>query len=130
MNSNFSEDIIVIDTLSEKTTGGPSPKWENDIETYMIMNRGLYTIDFLGANCYNNLIKFKALQASQKSVDWQRANGYSIFYSNNVSPLNNIIGSTQNNERLQIVLIADYSYNVGVETLNITSADINFKLEE
>ena len=124
LQSDFTEDIALIDILTSQAVGRTS-EYIGDTEklTYRVHYKSSVTIDFFGINSYVNINKFVARLASQDASEFKRDNLLEVFFSKNILNLKNIQGKTIYN-RYQLEIMVKYYTDFTDDVLRLDTVDL------
>ena len=124
LQSDFTEDIALIDILTSQAVGRTS-EYIGDTEklTYRVHYKSSVTIDFFGINSYVNINKFVARLASQDASEFKRDNLLEVFFNKNILNLKNIQGKTIYN-RYQLEIMVKYYTDFTDDVLRLDTVDL------
>ena len=124
LQSDFTEDIALIDILTSQAVGRTS-EYIGDTEklTYRAHYKSTVTIDFFGINSYVNINKFVARLASQDASEFKRDNLLEVFFNKNILNLKNIQGKTIYN-RYQLEIMVKYYTDFTDDVLRLDTVDL------
>ena len=126
LNSNFNNNIAVVDSLVNKTIGRKNDyDGSDDIEemTYITYFKSQMTIDFYGSNALSNANKFIARLNSQEAHEFKRDNNIEIFHNKTITNVKEMQGKTTYN-RFQLEIVVKYTEIFIEDVLRIDEAQI------
>lgn len=122
---DFSDDIIIVDVLNlVPTARNQTYNGTTEIMSYSTTSKINVTIDFFGANAFDNAIKFLNLQSSQKAIELQNSLLIGLFHSKNLKNLMEKVGTTYFN-RYQLELVVISTSTTSISTLRIDTPVID-----
>ncbi|MDR0454703.1 MAG: hypothetical protein LBH05_07835 [Deferribacteraceae bacterium] len=123
--SNLKGEYIVVDE-TEIVIKGQTLNYDHktDTEFYTVYKSSRCVISFYGDNAKDTLIRFAALQKSQKSNDLQSELNTAIYRCHNPRHLKTQDG-TQWNELWQVNIVCDYSAGSSETAESIETLEIN-----
>lgn len=124
---DFTEDFIIIDSIALGVPVARAESFDGDLEeqTFNARLMATFTVDFYGANAYQNAFSFSLLQGSQKNFELCRDLDLTMHSVSNITDLKSLEGTDQT-DRIQLEVKIGYEETVTIETLRIDTVEIEF----
>lgn len=129
-NLNFEDNLALVDDLPlEAISTNDSYNGATEVQSLTIFNKGVFTIDFYGADSKANALKFISLCRSQKAFDLSRSLKVSVNSPTSITDLKELVG-TKYYKRYQVSFTASMCDTLDIETLRIDTAGIEYLINK
>lgn len=122
----FSNDYIVVDTLTPATPRSHNRKYDSILEKEKMITslQGSFTIEFYGPNAESNAYKFINITSSQTGKDLQKSNAITVYRPSSVNNLKQQAGN-KFFDRYEIEIMVQYIESFEIDTLRIERIPVN-----